>query len=632
MSQQSVLPSALEVPTRARVARGLLGAATIILLSACAEEAVEAGTADAVGPVDTAEVDTHGTGDVSAPDDVAGEDAGPEVAEPADVPDTEAPPPDLSAPDVPDTSPPDVGPPDDTCKPSCAGKFCGPDGCGGVCGACLAGFECSDAGQCQPIPPTDACLEPADAQLVCTVDIIEASSDCTFSCFSQGPACASCIADATGLGAGCASCYGGLLSCAIAACAIQCFDAASPACEACVAQSCLPTLTACAGTPTCCIPDCAADPCGDDGCGGVCAACPDGQSCDAAGVCAAPAPNGETCLEARELVTEGSGDTSALTDDLALTIECPSPFEGLGSGTPDEFWAFTPAGSAEHSFHLTPNVSGAAAPTALYLLTSCEDLALTCPAAGAVAEDSSGVLSFTAVLEQGVTVYLVVDGAAAGDAGSYTLSVDAPCIPACDGKACGPNGCGGTCGECSEGTTCEDTACVPVPCEPVCAVACGDDGCGGSCGSCLAEQECDPVAGCVDVVETLGDTCGQAIPIEAIPALVAGSTLGATDDYALPSSTPSCELLDGAGAGAPDVVYSFTPTQSGNYGLQILAPSLVIYLVTDCADIFGSCLAMGSADPATEVPLTAGVTYYFVVDGLSVESADLFELFRIIAS
>jgi len=34
------------------------------------------------------------------------------------------------------------------CQPACAGSACGPDGCGGACGACQAGCACTAEGQC----------------------------------------------------------------------------------------------------------------------------------------------------------------------------------------------------------------------------------------------------------------------------------------------------------------------------------------------------------------------------------------------------------------------------------------------------------------------------------------------------
>ena len=41
-------------------------------------------------------------------------------------------------------------------------------------------------------------------------------------------------------------------------------------------------------------------------------------------------------------------------------------------------------------------------------------------------------------------------------AGPYQLSVSEACIPQCDGKECGDNGCGTSCGECAEGSVCEE--------------------------------------------------------------------------------------------------------------------------------------------------------------------------------
>ena len=78
------------------------------------------------------------------------------------------------------------------------------------------------------------------------------------------------------------------------------------------------------------------------------------------------------------------------------------------------------------------------------------------------------------------------------------------CVPSCDGKTCGDDGCGGSCGVCDAGFKCEDFACVV--CEPDCAgKICGPDGCGGTCGDCpagescnLAGTECQPCTGCAE--------------------------------------------------------------------------------------------------------------------------------------
>jgi hypothetical protein len=65
-------------------------------------------------------------------------------------------------------------------------------------------------------------------------------------------------------------------------------------------------------------------------------------------------------------------------------------------------------------------------------------------------------------------------------------------VPACQGKVCGDNGCGGTCGACNPGFGCDAGTCI---CQPDCLSAskqCGPNGCGGSCGTCTgANEQCE---------------------------------------------------------------------------------------------------------------------------------------------
>ena len=78
--------------------------------------------------------------------------------------------------------------------------------------------------------------------------------------------------------------------------------------------------------------------------------------------------------------------------------------------------------------------------------------------------------------------------------------VDAPaCQVACVVRACGDDGCGGSCGSCEPGASCTaQGACQPVvSCTPACAArACGDDGCGGSCGGCAPGSTCTAQGAC----------------------------------------------------------------------------------------------------------------------------------------
>jgi len=78
---------------------------------------------------------------------------------------------------------------------------------------------------------------------------------------------------------------------------------------------------------------------------------------------------------------------------------------------------------------------------------------------------------------------------ATGCSGGF-ISSCVSCTPNCEGKECGSNGCGGSCGSCEAGKTkCVNYECIP--CTPNCeGKECGSDDCGGSCGSCLSGEEC----------------------------------------------------------------------------------------------------------------------------------------------
>ena len=71
------------------------------------------------------------------------------------------------------------------------------------------------------------------------------------------------------------------------------------------------------------------------------------------------------------------------------------------------------------------------------------------------------------------------------------------CTPMCAGASCGDDGCGGSCGACGGGAACVAGHCV-ANCKPACAGRhCGDDGCGGSCGACAGAEACTSAGQCV---------------------------------------------------------------------------------------------------------------------------------------
>lgn len=102
----------------------------------------------------------------------------------------------------------------------------------------------------------------------------------------------------------------------------------------------------------------------------------------------------------------------------------------------------------------------------------------------------------------------------AGDEEAETDGV--VCAPICQGQGrhCGDDGCGGTCGLCEDDRVCSASG-QCLSCTPHCeGRECGNDGCEGSCGECDAEQllVCMPENGkCVkfDPPQCEGKVCGD---------------------------------------------------------------------------------------------------------------------------
>ena len=84
------------------------------------------------------------------------------------------------------------------------------------------------------------------------------------------------------------------------------------------------------------------------------------------------------------------------------------------------------------------------------------------------------------------------------------------CAPNCGGKQCGPDGCGGTCGNCQQGQNCTAWGTCESSCNPNCAgKQCGSDGCGGTCGNCPGNHTCQNGT-CVSNCQPncIGKSCG----------------------------------------------------------------------------------------------------------------------------
>lgn len=178
-------------------------------------------------------------------------------------------------------------------------------------------------------------------------------------------------------------------------------------------------------------------------------------------------------------------------------------------------------------------------------------------------------------------------------AGCGQACVDGECVfAACEGKVCGDDGCGGSCGQCDDHYACEAGACVFQPwcgdgncdsgvaedCETcpqdcgctVCGESCvlgmcqfaacegrvcGDDGCGGSCGQCGLGEECGASGQCKEVT-WLDDTTGLMWQVEPDGAYTWNDavthcedlTLGGYSDWHMPDSKQLRSLVRGCPA------------------------------------------------------------------------------------
>lgn len=150
--------------------------------------------------------------------------------------------------------------------------------------------------------------------------------------------------------------------------------------------------------------------------------------------------------------------------------------------------------------------------------------------------------------------------------------VDAdPCLPDCEDKKCGPDGCGGQCGYCPQSKpVCSFGQCKA--CKPDCGVfQCGPDGCGGTCGTCPAKFAC--VGGFCKAPACQGE---QILFLESFDSCTQGA-FDIVDDkpddavtwWALPlkNHSPPCALF----LGDPD---SLTYDTGGSVHLELLSPEI----------------------------------------------------------
>jgi hypothetical protein len=237
-----------------------------------------------------------------------------------------------------------------------------------------------------------------------------------------------------------------------------------------------------------CEPNCTEKECGTDGCGGSCGDCADTELC-VSGQCTTDAPPG-TCLSALDLLpadTELIG-THVIMGDTSDAIHSVSPTCNAASDANEQVYTFT----LDRVVGIDARMSGY--DTVLDLrLADCQDTAATV-ACSDDATPPGDYGSRVATMLQPGTYYLIADGYSSTESGPFTLTVRFTdgCVPQCDGRFCGDDGCGGQCGECADGEVCTAGGrCQAENCVPDCGGReCGTDDCGGTCGSCEGDELC----------------------------------------------------------------------------------------------------------------------------------------------
>ncbi|MGK0361790.1 MAG: hypothetical protein ACI9U2_004108 [Bradymonadia bacterium] len=220
----------------------------------------------------------------------------------------------------------------------------------------------------------------------------------------------------------------------------------------------------CAG----CAPQCDGRACGDDGCGGSCGACGDAACVD--GLCAVecmPTCDGRLCG------TDGCGGNCGVCNDnqaCDAAGQCVAPPEACGDAQ---------CGDGEDCSTCAQDCGDCCGDGRCAAVENCTACAADCACP---------------------------DGERCADDRRACVAV---CVPQCNGRNCGDDGCGGDCGQCDDAQACDAGVCVDI-CQPDCTDrACGGDGCMGRCGECDAGAACDEgVCEAVCQPNCMGLECG----------------------------------------------------------------------------------------------------------------------------
>jgi|GEM_PF-315975 len=305
--------------------------------------------------------------------------------------------------------------------------------------------------------------------------------------------------------------------------------------------------------------DCGSRECGNWGCGS-CGDCGSGEFCDADGMCQA-AGAGDSCADpiaVGSLPFTATGNTNQGFDNLYgyQAGDCPGVNAAYGNGSAEVVYSWNVPTDGLYDLTLDADYPGN-----LYIVEDCADIAGSC-----LGGDRRGGGEFVQLdLTAGQQLFVIVDGYLdSSDEGAYALRID-QCQPQCEDKACGGDGCGGSCGSCEGATRCvSDTSCVPFP------------------------EVCTTTSVCEPIVQ--GDTCDDPFVVDALPYSHGTTTSTMYNEYGY--SANSCPGQSGErGKGSNDTAYAFTPPSTAIYRIKVDSNfDSNLYVVTDCDDVDNTCI------------------------------------------
>ena len=412
---------------------------------------------------------------------------------------------------------------DGTCyKPQCQGMECGKDPQGISCGVCDFGFECVEGlFQCLPYPtpcvPGDGpgCEGCACESCVCgkypncctenwdIFCVAACETECGFDC-SPCPENPSCGEIECGMfcGVDCGDCPGGQTCQGGKCCVPDCSGGMQ-----CGPDGCGGSCGDCPGTDVCvsglcvaCQPQCQGKECGSDACDGSCGTCPQGAECkeglcsndnSCAGNCGGQAPGQCWCDDQ----CKGFGDCC---DDFCEA--CPAMCDctpdcggkecgGDGCGGSCGDCPVTEVCEDGVCVACQPQCQGKECGA-----DGCGDVCGNCSKSqacvnGTCADDPCGGITYEGCCKDSTIHYCesgelksaecqsgtcgwnpnqsFYDCGQSGEedpSGEHPIDCPDECEPDCEGKACGDDGCEGSCGSCDEGLFCHAFACQEGEC------------------------------------------------------------------------------------------------------------------------------------------------------------------------